>query len=297
MKKIIKKITLSFLNWFATLYFFVEYRLEIFIPKRYKGALRDELIRKIDSKLNHVEYKKNTKETVNFSLYTPNSVCSMRYNTFEYKEPETLKWIDEYGQNGVLYDVGANIGIYSIYFAKSTKGKVYSFEPSVFNLRQLAKNISFNELEERIRIIPNPLSAETRFGIFTNGNEDEGGALSAFDVSYGYDGKELNSKINYSLMGFSLDDLIDFGIINDPPSIIKVDVDGIEHLILKGAVKTLSKKTCKSVLIEVNDDFKEQSKSVSKILSSCGFSLLKKEHSEAVEKSSFSKTFNQIWVK
>ena len=45
---------------------------------------------------------------------------------------------------GWFFDIGANIGIYSLYYAKCHRGNVYSFEPSVFNLRQLAKNVSSN---------------------------------------------------------------------------------------------------------------------------------------------------------
>ena len=41
-----------------------------------------------------------------------------------------LNWIDEYGGEGTFYDIGANVGIYSIYYAKAKTGKVISFEPS-----------------------------------------------------------------------------------------------------------------------------------------------------------------------
>ena len=61
-----------------------------------------------------------------------------------------LEWIDEFGEGGAFYDIGANIGIYSLYHAVTKSGKVYSFEPSVFNLRQLAKNISINDFDDKI---------------------------------------------------------------------------------------------------------------------------------------------------
>ena len=71
-----------------------------------------------------------------------------------------LEWIEQYGGNGAFYDIGANIGIYSLYYAKKFQnGNVYSFEPSVFNLRQLAKNISANALSDKITIINNPETA------------------------------------------------------------------------------------------------------------------------------------------
>ena len=54
----------------------------------------------------------------------------------------------------VFLDIGANVGIYSVYAAKSKKCKVYSFEPSVFNLEILARNVFLNELSSSITIMP-----------------------------------------------------------------------------------------------------------------------------------------------
>ncbi len=230
---------------------------------------------------------------VNFVLHTPNKLCLYRQETFFTKEPEMLEWIEKYGGEGAFYDIGANIGIYSIYFAKAKQGKVYSFEPSVFNLKQLAKNISINMLSNQITVIPNPLSDNTGIASFINSNTDEGGALNAFGVDYGHTGEKIENKVEYSILGFSLDDMLSKGIITEPPAIIKIDVDGIEHLILSGAKKTISADSCKSIYVEVNDNFLELAEKVKKILEDAGFSL--------IEKRQYSKKlgpiFNQIWVK
>lgn len=208
-----------------------------------------------------------------------------------------LEWIEEYG-GGVFFDIGANIGIYSLFYAQVKEGNIYSFEPSVFNLRQLAKNISINELSERITVVSNPLSERTGIASFINGSADEGGALSAFGVEYGHDGKPLDSNIKYSVIGFSLDDLLEKNAFIEKPSLIKIDVDGIEHLILKGASKTLRSKKLKSLFIEVNDDFEEQAHQVTTILESAGFALKEKRHSEIIDGSAqFGRTYNQIWVR
>lgn len=179
---------------------------------------------------------------IKFKIFVPNLICTYRWRTFSEKEPETLDWIDEYGGEGTLFDVGANIGIYSIYYAQRHDGEVYSFEPSVFNLKQLAKNISINNLEDKIHIVPNPLPINTEFAIFKNENADEGGALSEFGVGYGFDGEKIDFDYKYQVLGFSLDDLIAHGLIKDSPALIKIDVDGIEHLILRGARTTLMHK-------------------------------------------------------
>ena len=74
-------------------------------------------------------------------LYEVNNVTKYRNDTFFTKEPETLEWIDKFTKNSVFWDVGANVGLYSIYAAKTRDCNVTAIEPSVFNLELLAKNI------------------------------------------------------------------------------------------------------------------------------------------------------------
>ena len=257
-----------------------------------RGVGRQQLINYIDN-----DIKLTKHGSTSFQLYTPNYICNFRHSTFSTKEPEMLEWIEEYG-GGVFFDIGANIGIYSLFYAQVKEGNVYSFEPSVFNLRQLAKNISINKLSKRITIVSNPLSETTSVASFINGSADEGGALSAFGVNYGRLGKPINSDIKYSVVGFSLDDLFEKNVLTETPSLIKIDVDGIEHLILKGASKILKSEKLKSLFIEVNDHFKEQAHQVKTILESAGFALKEKRRSEMVNGSvPFGRAYNQIWVK
>ena len=54
--------------------------------------------------------------------------------------------------NMILFDIGANIGLYSIYYAKTKTGPVYAFEPSVFNLTLLARNIFINDVAEIVTL-------------------------------------------------------------------------------------------------------------------------------------------------
>ena len=72
---------------------------------------------------------------IKLSFFTPNNICMLRANTFSTKEPETLLWIEEFGKDGgILFDIGANIGLYSIFHSLLNKSKSYAFEPSLFNL-------------------------------------------------------------------------------------------------------------------------------------------------------------------
>jgi hypothetical protein len=56
----------------------------------------------------------------NYTVYltTPNFLTRYMHKTFFTKEPETLAWIDIFERGSVFYDVGANIGLYSIYAVK-----------------------------------------------------------------------------------------------------------------------------------------------------------------------------------
>jgi FkbM family methyltransferase len=291
LKRVIKRILLFPLWVCHNIFKSYDAVLSSIFPQL-KCVGRQQLIDYID---NDTELTKHG--STSFHLHTPNHICNFRHTTFSTKEPEMLEWIEEYG-GGVFFDIGANIGIYSLFYAQVKEGNVYSFEPSVFNLRQLAKNISINELSERITIVANPLSESTGIAKFINGSADEGGALSAFGVEYGHDGEPIISDINYSVLGFSLDDMFEKSVLTEKPSLIKIDVDGIEHLILKGATKTLKSKELKSLFIEVNDEFKEQAHQVKNILEFAGFALKEKRHSEMIEGSErFGRTYNQIWVR
>ena len=79
------------------------------------------------------------------------------------------------------------------------------------------------------------------------------------------------------------------------PDYIKIDVDGIEHLIIKGGLNTL--KNTESVLVEVNEEFNEQSENVKKYMLHSGFVLLDKKQSKMSAGTKYESIFNQIWVK
>ena len=118
-----------------------------------------------------------------------------------------------------------------------------------------------------------------------------GGAISTFGESYTHDGTHLKESFEYKTVGLSmLNAMNDLKILQ--PHYIKMDVDGIEHLILKGGMKVLL--GVKSVLVEVNDDFKYQSKMVECYLKEAGFILKKKEQAKMFAGTS---SFNQIWHK
>ena len=230
-------------------------------------------------------FKVNHKNTEMY-FYTPNWLTYYRAYSFSEKEPETLKWIEQFEPNSVFWDIGANVGLYSIYAAK--KGhQVVSFEPSVFNLELLARNLFLNHLSENVQIIPLALNSENAFAKMNHTSLQWGGALSTFGKEFGSKGTKLDSVFSYLSVGSTMDYLTKF-LFLPSPKYIKIDVDGIEHLILKGGIETLRKT--KEVLIEIQNSFEEQKSTCEKILHSLHFKLI--DHGTYMGEDI---SVNQIW--
>lgn len=229
-----------------------------------------------------------------FRFATPNSLCDWRAKTFSTKEPETLAWLDSIPKNSVLWDVGANIGLYSVYAAKMRNCSVWSFEPSVFNLELLARNIHLNGLTERVCIVPVALSDHLGASKLRMTTTEWGGALSTFGQDFGWDGGQIRQVFEFQTIGLSMEDAVKRMEI-PKPDYIKMDVDGLEHFILKGSPSVL--RDIKGILIEVNDDFHEQAEQCQKLLSESGLVLIEKRHSEIIASSTsgFQNSYNQIW--
>ena len=249
-------------------------------------------------------YKKIQILNQKINFFIPNQLVEWRVDTFHTKEPETLEWIDTFDKSGdfIFWDIGANIGLYSIYNSlKHKKSQTISFEPSTSNLRVLSRNISINNLFDRIKIFTAPLTkGENKFLIMKEGEFQEGGALNSFGENFDFEGKKFSSKMNYQIYGTNINYLIDNKIL-DIPDYIKIDVDGIEHLILEGGNKYLSNKKIKSLSIEINENFTEQHEKVIEIMKKNDFKILHKKRNEDLFKndpySKFNRTFNYIFIR
>ena len=225
-----------------------------------------------------VDAAMNLKMAVNHGSFrliftSPNALNQYRISTFATKEPETLEWVDSIPVESILWDVGANIGLYSIYAAKARNCRVYAFEPSVFNLELLARNIFLNTLQNQITIVPIALSDKVGASLFKMSNTAWGGALSTFCQDFDQNGATLKNIFEYQTLGVSMADAVTLLGIPEP-QFVKIDVDGIEHFILRGGKEVLAKVD--SVLIEINDDFREQAEESSRHLMEAGLSLYRK---------------------
>ena len=163
------KFTTSIINAF-------DFILSYLFKKDLRGLLYDNL----QSRINIVDI--NNKK---IKLYSPGAILKWRVVTYFTKEPDTLMWIRSFSnhnnKNVIFWDIGANIGLYSIYASKVNKKiKVFSFEPSPNNYKSLSTNISINKLKKKISIITNPLHNHDKFNLFNESSAIDGSALNSF---------------------------------------------------------------------------------------------------------------------
>lgn len=234
----------------------------------------------------------------NFKMYfnTPNFVTYWRAESFFSKEPETIKWINSFKPNETLFDVGANVGIYSIYAAKQIPNlKVYSFEPTFFNFYLLNKNIFVNQLKNKVTAICLALSDKNAFDYIHMPAIVDGSAMVNFGSNLDLNREEFKAEFVQGSLAYSLDSFISTYKL-DVPDHLKIDVDGLEYEIILGAKETLKNPKLKSVLIELNDALESDQK-VREIILTSGFTLKEKTHGEVFNdpNSKFNKIYNNIF--
>ena len=255
------------IKYFYKIFFFLVSRFLIFIDLIFRKIFnRYQFLPSIHEEIESRQYYEKIIHNKKIIFFCPSRQTFGRVQSLYTKEPETLNWIDSFqpnnSENIVFWDIGANIGLYSIYAAVKFKDiEIISFEPSTSNTRTLSRNISINNLENKISIFPIALSDEENIiSYFNETTFSEGGSISNFNSDIDYKGeivKENQIKNKYNLFGNSIDNLI-LNKILTVPNYIKIDVDGIEHLILKGAENLLKNKNLKELSIELNPTYVKQ---------------------------------------
>ena len=174
------------------------------------------------------------------------------------KEPETIDWIDNISKLDILFDVGANIGIYTM--CAGAKGiETYAFEPHAGNYNILCQNISANPFPCVAYCLA--LSDKSAFDNISIKNYHPGVADNV--VSH-------IGQLSHGVITHDLDPLLDVKSIAQPHH-IKIDIDGHEYKFFKGAKKTIAK--CKSILIELEDQYADE---ISSEIKNMGFNFISK---------------------
>ena len=149
----------------------------------------------------------------------------------------------------IFYDIGANVGFFTIVAAKlvGSSGKVYAFEPEPENVSTLQHNIQINKFLH-VTTIEKAVSC-------TTGQEklllsDYCGGHTLATIS-----SQANSRQAINIDVISIDDLVKLKEI-EPPTLVKIDVEGAEIDVLYGMSQTI--KECKPIIIYEVDDKKPE---------------------------------------
>lgn len=145
-------------------------------------------------------------------------------------EPE-LPWIlGRLGPGDTFVDVGANTGIYTVHAARKVgpTGKVFSVEPCEPATKILEKNVENNGLGPTVRII-RAAASEANGSFYLSGDPDRWNALQL---------SAAPSAAQLPILGMTLDSLLEG---QERVRAIKIDVEGLEAEILKGAARTLAR--------------------------------------------------------
>jgi FkbM family methyltransferase len=167
-------------------------------------------------------------------------------------EPATLDWIESFRPGDVFWDIGANVGIYSLYAALDPDVTVLAFEPAAANYAALNRNIHLNGRSDRIAAYCLAFADQREISALRLRTMGPGSDVNVYGEGPDSWGNIQPAAMLQGAVGFGVDAFIaEF----DPPfpSQMKVDVDGAEDKIIAGAAQTLADPRLKSLLIEFPD--------------------------------------------
>lgn len=190
------------------------------------------------------------------------------------KEPDTVEWINGFEKEAVFWDVGANVGVYSLYAALKPDIRVISFEPFAANFHALSRNLLLNDTGDRVSAYCVALSSTTELGVLNTASVKIGSALTHFgqlgEMSPYCD--EETICLPQGMIGFTIDDFIHQ--FHPPfPNYLKLDVDGLEWKILQGAKNSLHDLRLRSLMVELSVSNEPEQRAAVSYLQDCGFAL------------------------
>ncbi|MDZ7897010.1 MAG: FkbM family methyltransferase [Arcicella sp.] len=155
-------------------------------------------------------------------------------NLYDYDE--MLLMIHFLRENDNFVDVGANIGVYSILASGVGKANSFSFEPLPSTFNRLKRNINYNYLSDKVTLFNNGVGDKKEQLFFTNN-------LDAINhVVSNSEGNTLRVEV----------DTLDAFLGGKSAHFLKVDVEGFEEFVLRGAANTLKNPDLCIILIETN---------------------------------------------
>ena len=186
-------------------------------------------------------------------------------------EPDTQAWIDPMPEDACFWDIGANIGVFSLYAALRLRhGHVVAFEPAAGTYALLNRNIEANDLGHRVSAYCIALAERTRLDVLNMATTQAGSWSHGFGTEVDEFGDVIDTKFRQGAVGFSVDDFADQ--FSPPlPTHVKMDVDGIEDGILRGGQRVFSAPSVRSVIIELRDLDSPRNRGIADLMAGMGF--------------------------
>ena len=156
-------------------------------------------------------------------------------------EPKNVQAIQNTVQeNDIAYDVGAHVGYFAVLMGDlvGSAGKVIAFEPRGLNLGYLQKHVSVNNCQN-IQIVSKALGDHSGHAKL----ETRTGSGTGYVSDTGDEDIEITS----------IDELVESGAL-PPPTFLKIDVEGGEMAVLRGAQKVIASQRPRMILATHGDE-------------------------------------------
>jgi FkbM family methyltransferase len=186
-----------------------------------------------------------------------------------------LRLLQEIRPGEVVYDIGANLGLYSVFLAKGVgpEGRVIGFEPELRSFERCQENLQLNSLPN-VKVFDRALGNEDCEIVLA---VDESAASGVHHILGGRDG-ETSTRWQSAKMVVG-DRFIDMESL-PVPNVIKIDVEGMEEEVLLGLAQTLHRSECRLVFCEVHFAVLDQRgrwdapRRIVRFLEGCGFDTI-----------------------
>ena len=196
---------------------------------------------------------------------TPTAFTKWRVDTLFTKEPSTIDWVAGFAPGDVLIDVGANVGMYSVWAAKTRSARVFAFEPEAQNYALLTRNIRLNELERQVTAYCAALSDVAGMSELHLSDLRVGGSCHSLGDKVDFKHESMTPAYSQGCIALRIDDLVAQGTVPCPAH-IKIDVDGFEPKVVAGARDTLRDARVRSLSIEVNQNLEDHRAMVAELV-------------------------------
>ncbi|CCQ75500.1 FkbM family methyltransferase [Magnetospira sp. QH-2] len=190
-------------------------------------------------------------------------------------EPDIIHWLEEQvDENDVLFDIGANIGLYTLYAAIKKQAEVVALEPMSLNFNELNKNIMLNGLDDHVVALNVAMHDELVFDRLNISGFVEGKAGHGFGQAAAGTGRvAFKPAYRQGVIGISVDDLV-HKLALPFPNHIKIDVDGNESKIVRGMGEVLKDARLKSIAVELEPEDFDDDRAAIELIISHGFKEL-----------------------